>query len=89
MVWLNLILQWDKCARSLGLNTSALGEMQNTNERTVTLSYWKLSGQKTGQSGLWGSKTLPPLSFPDTHGEPLVRKKKKEAELMWTEHEWL
>lgn len=37
---------------SLRFNTSVLDEMQNTNERTVTLSYWKLSGQKTGQSGL-------------------------------------
>lgn len=27
-------------------------QMQDTNERRVTLSYWKLSGQKAGQSGL-------------------------------------
>lgn len=46
---------------SLTGNTSVLDEqircmletqMQDTNERTATLSYWKLSGQKAGQSGL-------------------------------------
>lgn len=71
-------VSWTKCKAS--------------NERTVTLSYWKLSGQKTGQSGLWWSRTLPPLNFADTHSEPLVRRKaggeRKKKKGVWIDGDW-
>lgn len=90
----NLIWRRDKCTLfPLPLSLSywwpqvSWTKCKASNERTVTLSYWKLSGQKTGQSGLWGSRTLPPLNFADTHSEPLVRKKaggeRKKKSLNW------
>ena len=49
----------------------------------MTLSYWKLSGQKAGQSGLWGSKTL--LSTFQTLMAAIGEGEKKKG---WIDVDW-
>lgn len=51
----------DESTISLTVDTSVLNgqfRYQSENSVQMTLSYWKLCGQKAGQSGLYGCKTL-------------------------------